>query len=205
MVVVSLGNENEEKIVEILKEVECVELRLDKLNLSRDSFISIIKRFKNMIVTYRRGEVEDIQRLFYYNVAIDNDVDYIDIDFYDPLLNRVELSNHTKLIVSYHNYQKTPSKKELNNIITLIKIRFPSAYIKIATMINDRKDQFLLLDLLKENENITVIGMGDKGRPLRVFTHFLGSYFTYTYFKTPTAPGQISYNDMKKCYELVTK
>jgi len=104
-----------------------------------------------------------------------------------------------KLILSYHNYEKTPERESLE--LNIIKAKACGAdMVKIATMVNTPQDMARLLALYGHHQNIIVIGMGEKAKISRPASLFLGAPFTYV---SPdgveaTAPGQFSESEMRE-------
>jgi 3-dehydroquinate dehydratase-1 len=96
------------------------------------------------------------------------------------------------VIISYHNFERTPDFPELREILERI-LAVPSAIPKISTMVTGDAD----VDTLKRLFDIQrarprcIIGMGDKGTTTRVLFPSLGGCLAYGYFDSPVAPGQI--------------
>ena len=100
----------------------------------------------------------------------------------------------TKLIISYHNYKKTPSETDLKNILRKMLDR-GADIPKIATQIKTENDNIRLLNLLaKEMKKTKLIvhGMGEKGKTSRILAALLGSEISYLAIsqKNKTAKGQ---------------
>ena len=97
-----------------------------------------------------------------------------------------------KLLVSFHDFNKTPSIQELKNIIT--QSEGHADIIKISTMINSDEDIATLQAVLTKGSKVPlcIIGMGSKGTSTRVTFPSLGSVLTYGYLDYPSAPGQLS-------------
>jgi 3-dehydroquinate dehydratase-1 len=123
-------------------------------------------------------------------------VDAIDIELSaKTILGKVVSTAHQKkkrVIVSYHDFKKTPPLSVLNRIVE--KGRAAGGdLIKIATMVKKRSDLQLLADFTLTNKKkpIITIGMGPIGALSRIFFPAVGSLLTYAYIDQPTAPGQI--------------
>jgi 3-dehydroquinate dehydratase-1 len=97
-----------------------------------------------------------------------------------------------RVIVSYHNFQETPSRAELERRIALA---FASGadIVKVACQVGSRRDNARLLGLLDAGSALIVVGMGKKGRLTRIVAPLLGSVFTYASIGggTETAEGQL--------------
>lgn len=95
-------------------------------------------------------------------------------------------------IFSFHNFQKTPPREEMQRILKGAKRL--GGIGKIAATANSPDDVDVLRSLLRENWGIPIciIGMGSFGRETRLTFPLEGSCFTYGYLDTPGAPGQYS-------------
>ena len=136
------------------------------------------------IVTNRhpseRGKFQgsEPQRISYLQEAIDLGAEYVDIevDHYHPLERRPT----TKLIVSNHDFARTP--KDLERIYRRILEKQPNI-VKIATMFKQDDDNRRMLDLiaLARSEGREVIGlcMGKEGQKTRYEGPRLGGYLTF--------------------------
>ncbi|PIQ72406.1 hypothetical protein COS31_00620 [Candidatus Roizmanbacteria bacterium CG02_land_8_20_14_3_00_36_15] len=188
---------NLDKIQEVS---EMIELRVDKIKNLREKDLQLIRKntIKEAIFTSR------IKKIILK--AFDLEFDFVDIDF--SLITNFDLSKSrkTKIIVSFHDFEKTPSLILLKNIKKKMK-QFQPDVMKFATMVNSGADIVNLFKLLlnkSNNEEIIVIGMGEKGKITRVLGPLLGSFLMYA--STPygkTASGQIDIMELKKIYQLI--
>lgn len=95
------------------------------------------------------------------------------------------------LIISYHNFKKTPDLGELSRIVDDIG-EIGNAIPKIATMVSDLSDIHILSDLLRAAKApLCVIGMGAQGSKTRIAFPGMGSCLTYGYLDINSAPGQL--------------
>ncbi|MBI3810604.1 MAG: type I 3-dehydroquinate dehydratase [Nitrospirae bacterium] len=106
-------------------------------------------------------------------------------------------------IISYHNFDGTPTFNELNGIMDEAK-SFGADIVKIAARTTKPEDMQTLAGFTIANamKNIVVIAMGLDGALSRVFFPALGSLLTYAYLDQPTAPGQLGYREL---FELLKK
>lgn len=182
MICISLANLKYYEIKKLLiKPKYFYELRLDLLNLTDNEIIKLIKLNKNIIITNRNLKLSSM--LSY----IKSGAHLIDIDYKKIDISTTKIKNN--LIISYHNYEKTP--KNLNLVLKKLQ-KHKSKYYKISTKANDWEDNFRLLRIAKNNDNLIVQGMGTLGLYSRVMSNF-----SYAYYKTPTALGQIYYEDLE--------
>jgi len=124
-------------------------------------------------------------------------VDYID---YDISVRKKIVPGNAKLIISYHNFDYTPSVKELRRIIK--KMQKQGADIgKIVVAALKLEDNLVPLQLLAETDfPLISFCMGDKGRISRIMAPKFGSLISYI---PPTkdfitADGQILLPDWEK-------
>ena len=96
------------------------------------------------------------------------------------------------VIVSFHDFDKTPPFEELKTIAT--KAAKHGTIVKISTMAKSNEDLATLQKLLNCGLDVPVciIGMGPLGTKTRVTFPAQGSCLTYGYLDAPSAPGQMS-------------
>jgi len=102
-----------------------------------------------------------------------------------------------KLLISWHDFKKTPNKSQLR--LRYSKMRKFSNVIKIVTVARNVSDASRLLSLysIKSKNKIVAFCMGEQGRFSRILCLHLGSPFTYVSLGKPIAPGQFSVNEIK--------
>ena len=183
---------------------QLVELRVDYIN--GDVGISRLLRDRPcpVILTCRREKDggkytgSEESRLMMIRTAIGEGVDYIDLE--DDIADKIPRFGKTKRIISYHNFNKTPS--DLAKLHAKLSKLDPDI-IKIATIANDPHDNIRMLKLSQEGAIPTVaICMGDIGTPSRILAGRFGAPFTYATFhqERAMAPGQLSYQQMTEIY-----
>ncbi len=198
----SIGNISYNEILEQLKGVALAEIRIDLLQLNSTQLISVFKSHQNLIATYRAiiGEFEDM--ISNLNIAMEYGCAYIDIDINTPeqyrktLINKAR-RNGCKVILSYHNFTKTPDSEQLKHIVDNL---FSSGadIAKIACMANTEEDCKRVLALYSYHKNLVAFAMGEIGKNTRVAAIHLGAPFTYASIKgNETAPGQLSYSELE--------
>lgn len=96
------------------------------------------------------------------------------------------------LLVSYHDFARTPPREVLDKIIATATPH--AAAVKIATMVNTAADLATLEAVLREKRAIPLclIGMGAMGTRTRTGFPALGSCLTYGFLDAVSAPGQLS-------------
>lgn len=104
----------------------------------------------------------------------------------------------TDILVSWHDFKKTPSLSELKKISN--KMTKFSKFVKIVTSAKTINDSSNVLSLYNNSTkmNLIAFAMGDLGRMSRILCLYLGSPFTYVSIGKPIAPGQFSLEQVKK-------
>ena len=109
-----------------------------------------------------------------------------------------------KIIVSYHNFQKTPALAAIYRRMA----RLPVQVVKVATTARYLKDNLHLRRLLKahgrHSVRVVALAMGPSGIPSRLLSLLWGSEFTYAspLNHSPAAAGQIPAEVMRAVYRV---
>jgi 3-dehydroquinate dehydratase/shikimate dehydrogenase len=200
-----------------LSKGELAEIRVD---LASDLSISEIgSKFnkKRIIITNRKKdegglfEGSESERIIPLIEAIKNGFGFIDIEYssigsLNTLIRKKrELNSETKIIVSYHNFENTPS--DLYEISLKIKDKSPDL-VKIVTYAKDISDNLIIKGLLssKLNADKKLISflMGERGEISRILCRSWGSFTSYAPLKGVghTAPGQIPIEILRDIYRV---
>ncbi len=105
-------------------------------------------------------------------------------------------------IVSYHDYEQTPSAVQLQAIIDTMDEYQPAIY-KLATLCNSQEDSLRLLRQLLELKakgfRAIVLGMGEFGAITRVFGALWDNEMTFAPNKKAeqSAPGQLTRSQLQ--------
>lgn len=210
MICVSLGNISFDECRRVLRRVEMAELRLDLLNFSLAQVKTIFSSHPRLIAAFRPGKSAEEKRNIFLRMAIAAGVRYVDLDIQTDAKLISELKKNIsqtgcQLIISYHNFSQTPEAARLRQIINQAFAR-GADIAKVACFCREPKDNARLLGLLSEGRPVVVCGMGPAGSITRIAAALCGSPFTYAYWEgtEPTAPNQLSYQQVKKIYELLS-
>ena len=203
-----------QKIFEAEKHADICEIRLDLMESF--SLPDIIKAATiPVIVTYRskkeggEGFHNPSRAADYLISAAEENAEYIDVELSMPLAlrnNIIKNKRNSRIIISTHLMEHTPSKEDLKNILDK-SIRAGSDIVKIVTMAKRMDDNLRILELVSEarKEKIEIIAfcMGPMGRMSRVFSLLMGGYLSFTSLEAgeESAPGQIPINEMKQLLE----
>jgi 3-dehydroquinate dehydratase-1 len=209
MICVSLANITFQECIKALNKAEFAEIRIDQLTLSEDQLKSLFSLKKKTIATCRPEGFDDARRLVLLKLSIDSGAGYIDIEYEANIAYRKELikyahANNVIVILSYHNFDKTPSDKALNDIIQQ-SLKWGADRAKITTMAQTTADCARVMSLYEKHKNLIAFCMGPLGTITRVAAPLLGADFTYAALdsKLATAPGQLTVDGMIDIYDLI--
>jgi len=211
-------SQNEQEILDtILREqnnFELFEVWLDYLpNLESDFLEELNRKYADrVIVLFRRLELEKpkiskqhrfalLSKLLELSVLVD-----LDLNDQAEELEEFGQALGQRLILSFHDYEKTPDDGELKALVTRM-MQFGQATIKISCFCQSYRDAFRLLELnLKLNEAVrphVVLGMGLFGRITRVVGPLIGSSLAYAPLdpSKASATGQLPYRELKSILE----
>ena len=155
---------------------------------------------------FRGNEIERIEIL---KKLYDVHPMLLDVE-YDTIINNTSLNNYlqnkSNVLISWHNFFRTPSDEYLEKKINNMK-KF-SNNIKVVTMAKNVNDSFRLLNLYDKfkNSNLITFAMGDYGIISRILCTIYGkSPFTYASLEKTIAPGQLSVIEMRRIYERISQ
>ncbi len=225
-----LGKTTEEimDLAEKSNNVDCdlIEFRADHFEDALDlgktkSLLRKIKRVikKPMIFTFRRfeegGNVEapiEYYKALLNMVADANLADLIDVEASvakdDPKLVPGLKEMDACVIISKHDFDKTPDKKDI--LLDFLNMQSMGAdIVKMAYMPNSKKD---VLNLINAADEITgdfascpvvTISMGHLGMVTRVLGEFIESPITFAAITKSSAPGQVNVEGLKSVLDII--
>ena len=210
---VSIGEKNPKKIKSVLKKAlsksDYAEIRFDFLKKSDIPIVleDIKKNLSRCICTLRpksegglfvgkEDERKSILRLIAeYNPYL------LDVEFNtiqkDKKLAIYLKKTKSKLLISWHDFKKTPNESQLRTRFKKMK-KF-SDVVKIVTVAKSVSDASRLLSLysVKSGSKVIAFCMGEQGKFSRILCLHLGSPFTYVSLGKAIAPGQFSVDEIK--------
>lgn len=119
----------------------------------------------------------------------------------DQLADFLE-SQKAPLLVSWHDFQKTPPNDRLADVLS--EMRIYSNYVKMVTTAKDVGDSLRLLELYETATGLHSIffAMGEAGVLSRVLCTVIGNApFTYASLEKAVAPGQLTVRQLRKLYD----
>ncbi|KAI4317661.1 hypothetical protein L6164_025512 [Bauhinia variegata] len=195
---------------------DLVEIRLDSLksfNPNEDINTLIKESPLPKLFTYRPKweggmyDGDENKRLDALRLAMELGADYIDVEFkvahefFDSIHGK---THKTKVIVSSHNYEHTPSVEDLGNLVARIQAT-GADIVKIATTAVDITDVAHIFHITVHSQ-VPFIGlvMGDRGVISRVLCAKFGGYLTFGTLEAGvvSAHGQPTIKDLLYLYNF---
>lgn len=201
-------------IEKVQRLADLIELRIDYLEKPEITPL-LTKNTIPFIVTNRRKEEggrfhgDEASRLRLLEEALDLGVDFIDVELSTrrSLLQRLfKKRKGTKLILSFHDFQGTPSRSKLESIRREM-LEYGADVTKIVTLSHTYEDNLKTLSLIprarEKGQPIVAFCMGKKGRMSRLFAPVMGAAWTYGCIERDrtSAPGQLTISEMKEIWE----
>lgn len=187
--------EDAEKLVETAKKLRQVMSEMPLLTTLRTHFEGGVKKLSE-------EEYFDICRVLIKEKA----TDLLDLELFRKTSKLKEIiaeahENNIYIIMSNHDFDKTPETSELERRLTLMKT-YGADIAKIAVMPNSARDVLNLLlatDNIKYKLNCPLItmAMGDLGKVTRISGEVFGSCLTFGTVGDASAPGQIESTNLK--------
>ncbi len=200
MICVSIAEPSVEDCLEALKGLKFAEIRMESMALNAEGIRKIFGQPLQLIATCRPGKLDDRTRKELLLGAIAAGADYVDVEVESDSTYRKDIidaarSGNCRVIISFHDYKKTPTLERLRQIVDLC-FSEGADIAKVACRILSERDNARLLGLLDEegfDRKLIVVGMGEAGKITRMAAPFLGSPFTYASLVEgkETARGQI--------------
>ncbi len=227
-----------ERILDEAKEtpIDMVEFRADYYNdiVSFDKLKNILDRVREalgdtiLVFTIRSPKeggqdrdyapksIEDIN-----SFVIDNKLaDMVDIELFYidgeenaeascPDIIKLAKERDVKIIMSNHDFDKTPPKDEILSRIGRMQ-NFGADVAKVAVMPRDKRDVEILLAttvnanvMFGQKVSIVTMSMGEIGVDSRIYGEVFGSAFTFGAVGAVSAPGQIQVRELNRLLDEV--
>ena len=139
-------------------------------------------------------------------------VDIVDIELESGnmlVYQLVEIAhqNHVKVLMSYHDFEKTPTVMEMKERLEKMEI-MGADICKIAVMPFSYKDVIQLLNTTMEMSQrltrpLVTMSMGKIGKITRIVGELVGSSITFASVGQTSAPGQLTLEDMQILLEVI--
>lgn len=210
MICTSIADISAAEAINIIENSELSEVRLDRIKFGAGDIEKLFSSENRTIATYRpdKSVTEDARKKTLID-AINAGATYVDIEvenedaFKNEVIEAARKKN-CKIIISYHDYEKTPVIGELEQIM---KWCFESRgdIAKIACHVDSLEGCARLLSLYSYGKPVISIGMGDQGKITRIAATLLGAPFTYASVNDSkkTAPGQFDAEKLKTIIDMI--
>jgi 3-dehydroquinate dehydratase-1 len=187
----------------IEKGADILELRIDGISNPDPKMVKdIIQEINFPTIATNRLKVEggyfngsEEDRIAILRAAADV-CEYVDVELRTELeyVNSITETG-VKTIISYHDFEKTPS---LNEMFDLVEEELKIGDIaKIAVTSNTLEDTIDVLAVLSKFDNTIAISMGELGSYTRVIASKFKAPITFAASDDATAPGQLDFETMK--------
>lgn len=210
--------ELKKKVGKISDEFNLIEIWVDHLPIKvpAKEILLVVKKQTVIVNKPKRekgnwtgSEQQRVERLIEFIKAGANYVD-IGLDTKPNLIKKIisaSKKSKTKVIISYHNFSKTPSESALNKLIRKAW-RFKPDVVKVATYANSPRDNFVLTRLISvhgSKKHFIALGMGPHGIISRVIGLTLGNHINYIAAdsKQKTASGQLSLKQYQTLKDII--
>jgi 3-dehydroquinate dehydratase type I len=198
------------------KNADLIEIRLDSLkkydhtadipHCSKTPLIATNKSLQH----HGKFSGSEIERQKILIKAARNGFEYVDVDLSTPNIGKLvgklrEVG--TKQIVSFHNFDRTPSLSQLNKVLKK-EIALGAEVCKIVTTANQVEDNLTTIKFVSnayKKAKIVCFAMGELGKLSRLLSPVFGAFFTFASIdeKRKTAKGQLTIQEMRRAYELL--
>jgi len=189
-------------------QADFIELRLDDLRFSRE--LSCLANHRTPIIATDHSRKDPLEKQDLLLDAAESGFEYVDVDLQTPklqnLIGQIK-SKGTRVIVSAHDYNKTPTLIELNRILER-QVSSGADVFKIVTTANRMEDNLTLLQFIQSaptRKKPVCFAMGELGRMSRLMSPVFGSFFTFAALEegNETALGQMTIQEMRQAYDLL--
>ena len=216
MICVPIVEKNYDTVLEAAKNsinagADIIELRIDAMDHPNpDEVSNIIKDINYPLIATNRmveeggffkgSESERTDIL----LAAAKHADIIDIELQtdEDYMNKI-IKASKSTIISYHNFEKTPTADFLLKIVN--QERKLGDIAKFAVMPKNISDTLIVLNVLSQVEATIGISMGDMGRYTRVVAPLFGSPITFASIDNISAPGQLDINTTKNFLDKIVR
>jgi 3-dehydroquinate dehydratase type I len=188
-----------------------LELRLDLIGEKPENLFPSIPKSISTVVTCRPGILEEEERASWLKKGLEMGAAYADVEMesseaYLSDIKHCADQHRAKLIVSYHNFERTPGLEDLESVMMACYEK-GGDLAKVATQVHGRDDMLNLIALHGLPGQKVILGMGPMGRILRILGPYLGGAFTFASLEEgkETAPGQLSIQELMDMYKVIDK
>ncbi len=206
----------DERYVKVANSSDLVEVRIDMIG---DSWTALAKMIEKPWIACNRRKDEgglwnfdEESRVKELLRAINFGAEYIDIELKSSNIKKVVKNVRevgTKVLISYHNFDRTPPLKELKKIFEN-EVELGADVCKIVTTAKSFEDNLTILRLIRECYKIAPVVafcMGEAGVLSRILSPFFGGMFTYASIGhgLESAKGQVDFEKLEDFYSMLNE
>jgi 3-dehydroquinate dehydratase type I len=206
--------ENAENVPNLIERIsqkkpDIVEFRFDKV---RDpSVVRLIAKEKDLpAIATDRSNRDPAASAKLLSEAASAGFEYVDVDLASPFMKESvkEVKSHSgQVIVSFHDFTKTPPTTELNQLLSS-EMKANADICKIVTTARELRDNLTLLSFVEERARearLVSFGMGTEGVPSRILSPLFGAEFTFAALteRERTADGQLSIENIRSVWQIL--
>lgn len=221
------GSTQDDALLQIemgLSRAHVLELRMDLISGELQTLMERCRSYpipvKILVTNRRRGSSmsQEISgeghRIALLKEAVRLGADYVDVELHTPVALRKDVlatasahGNRTRVIISHHDFSKTPSFEILKNIFHDC-MGSGAGIAKIVTLAKNPEDNFTVLSLIpyaRDRKNdVIAFCMGEEGRESRIMAPLLGSYMGFASLEDglASATGQLTVREMEDAVNL---
>lgn len=222
-VCVSISPKTVDEALEFIQEAEAqnadlIEVRLDGLT-EHEKISEIAKCTKTPLIATNKSVSQhgsfsgtETERQKILIEAAKNGFEYVDVDvdLETPKQKKLIQDIHdagVKVIVSFHDFQKTPELQQLEKVLDE-EVSLGADICKIITTAQTMKDNLTTLDFVSKASkkvNLVCFAMGDLGTHSRLVSPVFGAFLTFASLdeKRKTAKGQLTIREMQLAYDAL--
>jgi 3-dehydroquinate dehydratase-1 len=197
-----------------LRKSDYVEIRFDFLKAEQIPQVleNVKKDLKKIVCTLRpkteggKFDGNERERISILKLIAEYNPFLLDVEFNtmkkEKSLVKYLKTTKTNLLISGHDFKKTPNFIELKKKLNQMSKFSPNVKIVTTAKTTDDSTRVLQLYNKKGKINLIAFAMGDSGRISRILSLYLGSPYAYVSLGKPIAPGQFSVDEVKKIINL---
>ena len=207
MICISITSTDFSECERAVRSSQMAELRFDIMQLQPAQLQALLQGSTPIVATCREGVYAQGERMSLLKYAIEHGAALVDVEVeadeaYRKALVEFAKKHGCKVIISYHNFEGTPSVAELKNIISTCR-SMGADVVKLITTAHTAQDSARVLSLYETEKDLVAFAMGEAGKITRLACLYLGAPFTYASMGAgkEAAKGQMTAENMREVVE----
>ncbi|MBX3044347.1 MAG: type I 3-dehydroquinate dehydratase [Candidatus Kapabacteria bacterium] len=212
MICVSIGNIELDEFEKLVDNFDLIEIRLDLFNAENLRLFEKYLLFaEKLIITARLNGKDNIEHLISAMVkAVENRVRYIDIDINEigQFSEIIKITNkkYTNLILSYHDFDKTPNDEHIEDIISMMQAKSADIF-KLCFKMNSTGDIIRTFRIYNNHKSKKIIAfnLGQDASLTRLLALQMGATFVYAALdeNSKTENSQLIHTEMEELIRIL--